>query len=110
MGGFSAHFEPIIEGFEAQTLETQKSDGFWAFWGENKLPLGGNTLGFVLGELLGFVLGRVRTLKEKEDNGGEEGRFNAKFVFSLSFYVFLSFDGSIYFFTYVLVSFLRVYM
>ena len=75
--------------------------------GSDKLPLGGNTLEFVLGELLGFVFGRGRTLEE-EDNGGEEESFNAKFVFSLSFSVFLSFDGCIYFSTYVLVSFLRV--
>ena len=68
--------------------------------GKNKLPLGGNTLG--------FVLGRGITLEEEEDNGGEEGGFNAKFVFSLSFSVFLSFDGCIYFSTYVLVSFLTV--
>ena len=75
---------------------------------ENKLPLGGNTLGFVLGELLGFVLGRGKTLEEEEDNGGEERSFNAKFVFSLSFSVFLSFDGYIYFSVFVLVIFLRV--
>ena len=73
---------------------------FWAFLGENKLPVGGNTLG--------FVLGKGRTLEEEEDNGGEEGSFNVKFVFSLSFFVFLSFDGCIYISTYVLVSFLRV--
>ena len=72
---------------------------------ENKLPLGGNTLGFVLGELLGFVLGKRRILEEEEDNGGEEGSFNAKFVFSLSFSIFLS---CIYFSTYVVVSFLSV--
>ena len=78
------------------------------FLGKNKLPSGGNTLGFVLGELLGFVLGRERTLEEEEDNGGEKGSFNSKFVFSLSFFVFLSFNGCIYFSTYVLVSFLRV--
>ena len=76
--------------------------------GGNKLPLGGNTLGFVLVELLGFVLGSGRTLEEEEDNGGEERSFNTKFVFSLTFFVFLSFDGCIYFSTYVLVSFLRV--
>ena len=76
--------------------------------GENKLPLGGNTLGFVFGELLGFFLRKGRALEEEEDNGGEEGSFNAKFVFSHSFSVFLSFDGYIYFSTYVLVSFLRV--
>ena len=70
--------------------------------------MGGNTLGFVFGELLRFVLGKERTLEEKEDNGGEEGSFNAKFVISLSFSVFLSFDGCIYVFTYVLVSFLKV--
>ena len=61
-----------------------------------------------LGEFLGFVLGRGRTPKEEEDNGGEEGSLNAKFVFSLSFSLFLSFDGCIYLSTYVLVSFLRV--
>ena len=66
---------------------------FLRFWGENKLPFGGNTLG--------FVLGRGKTLEEEEDNGGEEGSFNAKFVFSLSFSIFLSFDGCIYFSTYV---------
>ena len=83
-----------------QTLETLVGDGFWAFLGENKLPLGGNTLG--------FALGRGRTLEEEEDNGGEEGSFNAKFLFSLSFSIFLSFDGCIYFSTYVLVNFLTV--
>ena len=57
---------------------------------------------------LGFILGRGRKLEEEEDNGGEERSFNAKFVFSLSLSVFLSFDGCIYFSTYVLVSFLRV--
>ena len=41
---------------------------------------------------LGFIIGRGRTLEEEEDNGGEKGSFNAKFVFSLSFFVFLSFD------------------
>ena len=63
LGRFSTHFEFIIEGFKAKTLETQRGgggggggDGFWVFFGENKLPLGGNTLGFVLRELLGFVL------------------------------------------------------
>ena len=35
--------------------------------------MGGNTVGFVLGELLGFVLGRGRPLEEEEDNGGKEG-------------------------------------
>ena len=35
--------------------------------------MGGNTLRFVLGELLRFVLGRGRTLEEEEDNGEEEG-------------------------------------
>ena len=80
---------------------------FGAFLGENKLPLGGNTLGFVLGELLGFVLGRGRTLEEEEDNEGEERSFNPKFVFSLSFSIFLSFASCIYFSTYVLVIFLR---
>ena len=59
---------------------------------------------------LGFVLGRGRTLEEEEDNGGEEGSFNAKFVFSISFFGFLSFDGCIYFSPYVLVSFIRVLM
>ena len=54
-------------------------------FGENKLPLGGNTLGFVLGELLGFVLSRGRTLEEEEDNGREEGSFNVKFVLSFLF-------------------------
>ena len=70
--------------------------------------MGGNTLGFVLGELLGFVLGIGRTLKEEEDNGGEKWSFNAKFVLSLSFSFFLSFDCCIYFSTHGLVSFLRV--
>ena len=48
---------------------------FRHFFGMNKLPLGGNTLGFVLGELLGFVLGRGRTFEKEEDNVGEEGSF-----------------------------------
>ena len=64
--------------------------------------------GLFLERLLGFVLGRGRTLKEEEDNGREEGSFNAKFVFSLSFSIFLSFNGCIYFSTHVLVNFLRV--
>ena len=70
--------------------------------------MGGNTLKFVLGKLLGFVLRRGRTVEEEEDDGGEEGSFNAKFVFSLAFFVFLSFDGCNSFSTYVLVSFRRV--
>ena len=106
MGRFSNHFEPRIEGFKASNPINIRGDGFWTFWGENKLPLGGKTLGFVLGELLGFVLGRGKTLEEEEDNGEEEGSFNAKFVFYLSFSDFLSFGGYIYFSTYVLVSFL----
>ena len=81
---------------------------FGAFLRENKLPLGGNTLGLFLGEILGFVLRRGRTLEKEEDNGEEEGSFNAKFVFFLSFSGFLSFDGCIYFSTHVLISFLRV--
>ena len=45
LGGFLAHFEPIrIEG---RTIW----DEFWAFFRENKLPLGENTLGLVLGEI-----------------------------------------------------------
>ena len=47
-------------------------------------------------------------LEKEEYNGGEEGSFNAKFIFSHSFSGFLSFDGCIYFSPYVLVSFLRV--
>ena len=74
---------------------------------EIKLPLSGNTLRFVLGELLGFVLGRGRTFEKEEDNGGEVS-CKAQFVFSLSLSVFLSFDGCIYFSTYVLVSFIGV--
>ena len=66
------------------------------------------SLGLFLERFLGFVLRRGRTLEEEEDNGGEEGSFNAKFFFSLSFSRFLSFNGCIYFFPYVLVSFLRV--
>ena len=64
--------------------------------------------GLFLERFLGFVLGRGRTLEEEEDNGEEEGSFNAKFVFFLSFSGFLSFDGCIYFSTHVLISFLRV--
>ena len=70
--------------------------------------MGGKTLGFFLLELLGFVLGNGKTLEEEEDDGGEEGSFNAKFIFSISFSIFLSFDGCISFSTCVLVSFLRV--
>ena len=81
-----------------------KEDAF----GENKLHFGGNTLGFVLRELLEFALGKGRTLEEEDDDGGEEGSLNAKFVLSLPLFVFLSFDGCISFSTYVLVSFLRV--
>ena len=62
-------------------------NGFWAFLRENKLPLGGNTIG--------LVLERGITLEEEEDNGGEEGSSNAKFIISLSFSVFLSFDKCI---------------
>ena len=51
-------------GFKAQTLETTKGgrleNGFWAFLRENKLPLGGNTLGLVLGEV-----SKVRSWKRK---------------------------------------------
>ena len=64
--------------------------------------------GLFLDRFLGFVLGRGRTLEEEENNGEEEESFNAKFVFSLSFSGFLSFDGCIYFSTHVLISFLRV--
>ena len=67
-------------------------------------------LGLFLDIFLGFFLGRGRTLEEEEDNGGEEESFNDKFVFSLSFSGFLSFDGCIYFSPYVLISFLRVWM
>ena len=49
-----------MEGFKAQTIETKMGDGFWAFLRENKLPLGGNTLGFVLGEI-----SRVHSWKRK---------------------------------------------
>ena len=49
-------------------------------FGDNKSPLGVNTLGFGLRELLEFVLGRGRELEEEEENGGEERRSNAKFV------------------------------
>ena len=101
MGRFSTHFDLIIEGFKVLNPRNIRDDRLWSFWGENKLPLSGNILGFVVGELLGFVLERGRTLEEEEDNGGEEGSFNAKFVCSFSFSVFLSFDGCIYFFTYV---------
>ena len=69
MGGFSAYFEPIIEGFKASNWINIRGDGFWVFVGKNKLPLGGNILGFVLGELIGFVFGRGRTLEEEEDHG-----------------------------------------
>ena len=72
------------------------------FLRENKLPLGGNTLGLVLGEI-----SRVRSWKRKTLEEEQEGSFNAKFVFSLPFSSFLSFDGCIYFSPYVLVSFFR---
>ena len=65
---FSAHFELIIEVFKAQTRKTEGGGG-----GGRILGLGGNTLGFVLGELLRFVLRRGRTLEEEEDNEEEEG-------------------------------------
>ena len=58
---------------------------FGPFLKENKLHLGGNTLGFVLGEISRVCFLKRRTLEEEEDNGGEEGSFNAKFVSSLSF-------------------------
>ena len=108
MGRFSAHFEPRIKGFKASNPRNIKGIDFRRFFRENKLSLGGNTQGFVLVKLLGFVLGRERALEEEEVNGGEEESFNAKFVFSLSFFAFLSFSGCIYFSTYVLVSFFRV--
>ena len=73
-----------------------------------KLPFGGNILGLVLGEISKVHSWKRKNTWEEEDNGGEKESFNAKFVFSLSFSVFLSFDGCIYFFPYVLVSFLRV--
>ena len=50
-------------GFKAQTQGIEGEDGgngFWAFLRENKLPLGGNTLGLVLGEI-----SRVRSWKRK---------------------------------------------
>ena len=62
-GGFLAHFELIIEGFKAETQGIEGRmiwDEFWVFFRENKLPLCGNTLGFVLGEI-----SRVRFWKRK---------------------------------------------
>ena len=50
-------------GFKAQTLETRKEDDLERILGvsrENKLPLGGNTLGLALGEIY-----RVRSWKRK---------------------------------------------
>ena len=63
LGGVLAHFEPIIVGFKTQPQGIKGktiSDGFWAFFRENKLPLGGNTPGLVLGEI-----SRVCSLKRK---------------------------------------------
>ena len=63
LGEFLANFEPIIVGFKAQTQGIEGRtiwDEFWAFFRENKLHLGGNTLGFVLGEI-----SRVRFWKRK---------------------------------------------
>ena len=77
LGKFPAYFEPIIEGFKTSNPRNMRGTNFWEF-GEKKLPLGGNTLG--------FVLGRERTLEKEEDNGGEEGTFNAKFVLSFIFH------------------------
>ena len=54
-GWFWVDFQPILSSYlrvlKAQTRETQGGDGFLAFLRENKLPLGGNTLGLVLGEV-----------------------------------------------------------
>ena len=51
-------------GFKAQTLETTKVDDLGQilglFFRENELPLGGNTLGLVLGEI-----SRVHSLKRE---------------------------------------------
>ena len=50
-------------GFKAQTLESTRrtiGEQIWAFLRENKLPLGGNSLGLVLGEI-----SRVRSWKRK---------------------------------------------
>ena len=47
LGGFLAHFEPIMEGFKAQTVGIGEEDDlerfFLTFLRENKLLLGGNT-------------------------------------------------------------------
>ena len=53
--------------------------------------MGGNTLGFVLGELLGFVLGKGRELEEEEDDGGEKGASmpNSFYLFPFSFFFLL---------------------
>ena len=69
-------------------------------WGENKLPLGRNTIGFVLGEHLDHLM-KKKMMEEKKGASMPN-------LFSLSFSFFLSFDGCISFPTYVLVSFLRV--
>ena len=64
LDGFLAHFEPIIGGFLSKKTLGIGEGGFgtifWAFLRENKLPLGGNTLGLVLGEI-----SRVRSWKRK---------------------------------------------
>ena len=74
MGRFSTHFELIIEGFKAQTIETKKRDEFWVFWGEKMPFMGGNTL-------------RHKSLKEKslknEEMEEEEIDASLRFVHSL---------------------------
>ena len=47
LGGLLAHFEPIMEGFKAQTVGIEEgtiwNSFFLTFLRENKLLLGGNT-------------------------------------------------------------------
>ena len=57
------HFLPNLGSLIKGELNGRRG----GFGGENKLPLGGNTLGFVLEDLLGFVPGRGRELEEEEE-------------------------------------------
>ena len=108
-------FWPTFEGVFKGVFKTFLRRGFVGFcWIlirfrlERSSPLGWKHPRVCSSSFLGFVLRRGRKPEEKEDDGGEEGSYNAIFVFSLSFLVFPSFDGCISFSIYVLVSFLRV--
>ena len=63
LGGLLAHFEPIMEGFKAQTLGIENGriwNGFFDVFEGEQAPFGWKHLGLVLGEI-----SRVRSWKRK---------------------------------------------